>query len=112
MRSPPEPCFDPDNPQQVPLIPYPPVLNNSFSFPTPPLSSVIFLYILPTSLLILLVLLLLAIVLYSIHLLGIVNFSHFLNELVIHHFGQPNFVFQNISCDESFYFDFCGFLDV
>src|SRR6266540_2181212 len=97
MRSPPEPYFDLDNPLQVPSIPYPPALNNSFFFPTPPQSPVIFLYVLPTSLLILLVLLLLARVLYSVHLLEIVNFPHFLNELVIHHFEQPNFVFRNIS---------------
>src|SRR6266542_6454581 len=97
MRSPPESYFDSNNPQQVPSIPYPPVLNNSSSFPTFPQSSIIFLYVFLTSLLILLVLLLLVRVLYSVHLLGIVNFPHFLNELVIHHFEQPNFVFRNIS---------------
>src|SRR6266542_3722639 len=97
MQSPPELYFYPDNPQQVPSIPYPPALNNSFSFSTPSLSPVIFLCVLPTSLLILLVLLLLVRVLYSVHLLGIVNFPRFLNELVIHHFEQPNFVFRNIS---------------
>src|SRR6266540_6856815 len=78
MRSPPEPCFDPDNPQQVPLIPYPPALNNSFSFPTHPLSPVIYLYVLPTSLLILLVLLLLEKVLYFVHLLKTLSFLHWL----------------------------------
>src|SRR6266540_894897 len=97
MRSPPKPYFDPDNLQQVPSIPYPPALNNSFFFSTPPQSPVIFLYILPTSPSISLILLLLVRVLYSVHLLGIVNFPHFLNELVIHYFKQPNFVFRNIS---------------
>src|SRR6266540_3476984 len=97
MRSPPEPYFDPDNPLQLPSIPYPPALNNSFFFPTPSLSSVIFLYVLLTSFSISLILLLLVRVLYSVHLLGIINFPHFLNELVIHHFEQPNFVFRNIS---------------
>src|SRR6266511_3798247 len=97
MRNPPKPYFDPDNPQQVSSIPYPPALNNSFFFPTPPQSPVIFLYVLSTSLSISLILLLLVRVLYSVHLLGIVNFPYFLNELIIHHFEQPNFVFQNIS---------------
>src|SRR6266498_3704816 len=97
MRSPPEPCFDPDNPQQVSLIPYPPALNNSFSFPTPPLSPVIYLYVHPISPSTSLTLLPLVRFLYFVHLLRIVNFPHFLNELVIHHFEQPNFVFRNIS---------------
>src|SRR6266542_2383038 len=78
MRSPPEPYFDLDNPLQVPSIPYPPALNNSFFFPTPPQSPVIFLYVLPTSPSISLILLLLKKVLYFVHLLKTLSFLHWL----------------------------------
>src|SRR6266498_959856 len=97
MRSPPKLYVESDNPQQVSSISYPPALNNSFFFPTPPLSPVIFLYVLLTSFSISLILLLFVRVLYFVHLLGIINFPHFLSEFVIHHFEQPNFIFQNVS---------------
>src|SRR6266542_4687079 len=78
MRSLPESCFDPDNPQQVPSISYPPTLNNSFFFLTSSLFSIIFLYVLPTSLLISLILLLLKKVLYFIRLSKTLSFLHWL----------------------------------
>ena len=78
MRSPPESYFDPDNPLQIPSIPYPPALNNSFSFPTPLQFPVIFLYVLLTSLLISLILLLLVKVLYFVHLLETLSFLRWL----------------------------------
>src|SRR6266542_7159252 len=78
MRSPSESYFDPDNPQRVPSISYPPALNNNSSFPIPPQSPVIFLYVLPTSSLISLILLLLEKVLYFIHLLKTLSFLHWL----------------------------------
>src|SRR6266498_1244963 len=78
MRSPPEPYFNPDNLQQVPLISYPPTLNNSSTFPTPSQSLVIFLYVLLTSLLISLIFLLLVKVLYFINLLETLSFLRWL----------------------------------
>src|SRR6266542_2858818 len=78
MRSPPEPYFDPDNPQQVPSISYPPALNNSSFFSTPSQSSVIFLYVLLTSLSISLILLLLVKVLYFVRLLETLSFLRWL----------------------------------
>src|SRR6266498_742997 len=78
MRSPPEPYFDPDNPLQLPSIPYPPALNNSFFFPTPSQSPVIFLYVLSTSPSIFLIFLLLEKALYFVRLLKILSFLHWL----------------------------------
>src|SRR6266542_2979039 len=78
MRSPPKPYFDPDNLQQVPSIPYPPALNNSFFFSIPPQSPVIFLYVLSTSPSISLILLLFVKVLYFVRLLKTLSFLHWL----------------------------------
>src|SRR6266496_492963 len=99
MQNPSEPYFDLDNLQQVSLIPYPPVLNNNSSFPTPPQSPVIFLYVLPTSPSISLILLLLEKVLYFVHLLKILSFLHWLivdevlKLLVIHFELKQLFVY-------------------
>src|SRR6266540_2100666 len=78
MRSLSEPYFNPDNPQQVLSIPYPPALNNSSSFPTPSQSPVIFLYVLPTSPSISLTLLLLVKVLCFVRLLETLSFLRWL----------------------------------
>src|SRR6266498_130738 len=78
MQNPSEPYFDLDNLQQVSLIPYPPVLNNNSSFPTPPQSPVIFLYVLLTFLSISLILLLLVKVLYFVRLLETLSFLRWL----------------------------------
>src|SRR6266540_1616758 len=97
MRSPSETYSVLHIPQPVPSISYPPFLNSNFSFPTLQPFPAIFLYVHPISPSTPLTFLPLVRFLYSIHLLGIVNFPHFLNELVIHYFEQPNSVFQNIS---------------
>src|SRR6266542_4927070 len=78
MRNPSESYFDPNNPQQVPSISYPPALNNNSSFSIPLQFSVIFLYVLLTSLSISLIFLLLEKVLYFVHLLEILSFLHWL----------------------------------